>query len=86
MWVLCPENVDQIQRPSQVAKKTIATLFFNGRGLSMIDVLPQHQKMDAGYVAEPITPSLVSICYPMGKSGRQRKCVAHFDNAPIHNS
>jgi hypothetical protein len=27
MWVLCPENVDQIQRPSQVAKRIMATLF-----------------------------------------------------------
>jgi hypothetical protein len=29
---------------------------------------------------------LISICYPIGRSCRQRKCIVHFDNAPIHNS
>jgi histone-lysine N-methyltransferase SETMAR len=86
MWTLCPENADQVQGASHVTKKTMATMFFNGTRLHMIDILPQNQKMDAGYFSEYIIPSLVSICYPTGRSCRQRKCLVHFDNAPIHNS
>jgi hypothetical protein len=52
MWILCPENVDQIQRPSQITKKTMASVFFNETGQHAIDILPQSQKMDAEYFAE----------------------------------
>jgi hypothetical protein len=86
MWTLCPENVDQVQRGSHITRKTMATGFFNETGLHMIDILPQNQKMDAEYFSEYIITSLVSICYPTGRSCRQRKCALHFDNAPIHNS
>ena len=62
------------------------TVFFNGDGLHLIDILPQNQKINAEYFAESIVPSLVSVCYPDGRRCRARKCVVHFDNAPIHNS
>jgi hypothetical protein len=52
MRTLYPENVDQVQRPSHVAKKTMETVFFNGTGLHVTDILPQNQKMDAEYFAE----------------------------------
>jgi hypothetical protein len=86
MWTLYPENVDQVQRASHITTKTMATVFFNGTWLHMIDILPQNQKMDAEYFTEHIMPSLVSICYPTGRSCRQRKGVVYFDNTPIHNS
>jgi hypothetical protein len=86
MRTLCLENADQVQKASHITKKTMATVFFNGTGLHMIDILPQNQKMDAEYFSEYIIPSLVSICYPTGRSCRQRKCAVHCDNAPIHNS
>jgi hypothetical protein len=86
MWTLCLANIDQVQHPSHVAKKTMITVFFKGTGLHMIDILPQNQKVDTEYFAEHILRSLVSICYPMGKSSRQRKYVIHFDSAPIYNS
>jgi hypothetical protein len=52
MWRICPENVDQVQRTSHVAKKTMAAVFVWGTGLHMIDLLPQNQKMDAEYFEE----------------------------------
>jgi hypothetical protein len=52
MWTLCPENIDQVQRPSHVARKTMAVVFFNGTGLHMIDILSQKQKTDPEYLAE----------------------------------
>jgi hypothetical protein len=69
MWALCPENVDQVQQPSHVAMKTMATVFFNGTGLHMIDILPKNQKMDAEYFAEHIILSLVSIWHPIRRNG-----------------
>jgi hypothetical protein len=68
MWTLCPENVDLVQRTSNLAKKTMVTVFFNGTGLHMFDILPQNQKTDAEHFAQHIVLSLVSICYPIGRS------------------
>jgi histone-lysine N-methyltransferase SETMAR len=86
IWTLCPENVDQVQRVSHITKKTIVTMFFNGTGLHMCDILPHNEKMNAEYFAEHIMPSFVSICYPTGRSCQQRKAVLYFDKPPIHNS
>jgi hypothetical protein len=33
-----------------------------------------------------IVALLVSVCYPNGRKLLERKCVAHFDNAPIHSA
>jgi hypothetical protein len=86
MWTLSPENVDRVQRDSHAAKKTMVTVFFNGDGLHLINILPQNQKTNAEYFAEIILPSFVSVCYPDERRSRGRKCVVHFGNAPIHNS
>jgi hypothetical protein len=61
-------------------------VFFNRDGLHLIDILPQNRKMNAGYFAENIVRSLVSVFYPDGRRCRARKYLVHFDNAPIHNS
>jgi hypothetical protein len=47
MWIHCLENVGQVQQPSHVAKETMATVFFNGTKMHVIDLLPQNQKMGA---------------------------------------
>jgi hypothetical protein len=44
MQTLCPENVDQLQSASHITKKTMATVFFNGTGLHIIDILPQNRR------------------------------------------
>jgi hypothetical protein len=62
------------------------TVFFNGDGLHLINILPQNRKMNAEHCAENIVPSLVSICYADGKMCRAGKYAVHFDNAPIHDS
>jgi hypothetical protein len=46
------EMLTKFNGPSRVAKKTMATVSFNGTGLHMINVLPQNQKMDAEYFAD----------------------------------
>jgi hypothetical protein len=46
MWTLSPENAEELQRPLHITKKTMATVFFNGKGTHMIDALPQNPKMN----------------------------------------
>jgi hypothetical protein len=43
----------------------MATVFFNGIGLHVLDVLPHNQQMDAEDFAEQILPSLASIFVQM---------------------
>jgi hypothetical protein len=62
------------------------TVFFNGDGLHLIDILPQNQKISAEHFAENIVPSLVSVCHPGGRRYRARKYVVHFAKAPVRNS
>jgi hypothetical protein len=52
IWILCPENADQVQRPSHIAKKTTAIVFFKETQLHIIDTLPQNEKIGAEYCAE----------------------------------
>jgi hypothetical protein len=47
MWRLCPEKVDEIERPFYPAQKTMLTLFFNGDDLHLIDILPHNRKINA---------------------------------------
>jgi hypothetical protein len=86
MWILSRENVDETEGPSHRAHKTMLTFFFNGDGLHLIDILPQNRKNNAEYFAENLVPSLVSVCHPDRRRYRARKCVVHFDSAPICNS
>jgi hypothetical protein len=87
METLCPEKVDEIQRPSYAGQKTMVIMFFNRDSMHMIKILPQNERMSAESFAEIIlSPSLISMCYPNGRRSRGRTCVVHFDNAPMHNS
>jgi hypothetical protein len=87
MEIFCPEKVDEIQRPPYDGQKTMVIMFFNRDRMHMIKILPQNERLNAEYFAEIIlSSSLVSICYPNGRRSRGRKCVVHFDNAPMHNS
>jgi hypothetical protein len=86
MWTLCPENVDETQRPSYPAQNTMLTAFLNGDGLRLIDILPQNRKINAEDFVKNIVPSLVSVCHADGRRCRARKYVVPFDNAAIPNS
>jgi hypothetical protein len=66
MWTAYPKNIDEPQRPSHIAKKTMATAFFNRTRLYILDILPQIQRMEVEFFVDQIISSLVSICYPNG--------------------
>jgi histone-lysine N-methyltransferase SETMAR len=83
-WVYSWEDVEEAVRPSHYQKKTMVTIFFNGSGQFVIDILPIGVKMDSTYFADNIIDTLAGSCYPDGRQPGERKVMLHFDNAPIH--
>jgi histone-lysine N-methyltransferase SETMAR len=84
MWVYSWEDVNEAVRPSHYQKKTMVTIFFNGSGQFVVDILPPGTKMNSKYFADNIIDVLSGFCYPKGRQPGERKVMLHFDNAPIH--
>jgi histone-lysine N-methyltransferase SETMAR len=60
------------------------SVFFNGTGQFLIDILPEGMKMDTDYFADNNIDKMARLCYPQGRRQRERKVMLHFDNATIH--
>jgi hypothetical protein len=60
------------------------SVFFNGTGQFVIDILPKGMKMDADYFADNIINKMARLCYPQGRQACVRRVMLYFDNAPIH--
>jgi hypothetical protein len=60
------------------------SLFFNGKGQFVIDVLPKGMKRDTDDFADNIIPELGRLCSPQGRRSSGRRVMLHVDNAPIH--
>jgi hypothetical protein len=84
MWVASWEEVAEVERPSHYHRKTMMTVFFNGTGEFLIDILPDELKMNSAYFANNVIDVLALSCYPNGRLPHARKVMLHFDNAPIH--
>jgi histone-lysine N-methyltransferase SETMAR len=86
MWVASWEDVEEIERPSNHQKKTMLTVFFNGSGQFMMNLLPAREKMNSKYFEKEIIQTLGASCYPNGLQAPGSQVTLHFDNAPIHNT
>jgi hypothetical protein len=60
------------------------SVFFNGKGQFLIDILPEGMKIDTDYFADKIIDEMARLCYPQRRWPRERRVMSHFDNAPIH--
>jgi hypothetical protein len=60
------------------------SVFFNGAGQFLINILPEGMKMDTDCFADNITDEMARFFYPQGRRSRKRTVMRHFDNAPIH--
>jgi histone-lysine N-methyltransferase SETMAR len=85
-WVASWEELDEVERPSHYHRKTMVTVFFNGTGDFLIDILPEGLKMNSTYFANNIIDVIAGSCYPNGRQPHSRKVMLHFDNAPIHST
>jgi histone-lysine N-methyltransferase SETMAR len=59
------------------------SVFFNGTGQFLIDIVPEGVKIDTNYFADNIIDEMARLCYPQGRRRRERRVMLHFDNAPI---
>jgi hypothetical protein len=64
----------------------MVTVFFNGTGEYLMNILPQSRTMDTNYFAGRMIGGLECIGYPDERNPHQKKMTLHFDNPPIHNT
>jgi histone-lysine N-methyltransferase SETMAR len=60
------------------------SVFFNGTGQFLIDILSDGMKMNTDYFADNIIEEMARLYYSQGRRPRERRVMLHFDNAPIH--
>jgi hypothetical protein len=60
------------------------SVFFNGTGQFLMDILPEGMKMETDYFADNIIDEMAGLCYPQGRRPREQRVMLHFDNASIH--
>jgi hypothetical protein len=60
------------------------SVFFNGTGQFLINILRKDVKMDTDYLADNMVDEMARLCYPQGRRPRERRVMLHFDNAAIH--
>jgi hypothetical protein len=58
------------------------TVFFNGTGQYMLNILPARAILESAYFAEEIIDGLEVSCYPEGSIAHERRITLHFDNVP----
>jgi hypothetical protein len=80
------DNAPIVERPSHSHMQTMFSVFFNGTGQFLIDILPECMEMDTDYFAENIINQMVRLSYIQGRRSRERRVMLHFDNARIHSS
>jgi hypothetical protein len=83
-WVSSWDNAPIVERPSHYHKKKMLSVFFNGTGQFLIDILSEGMKMDTDYFADNIIDEMVRLCYRQGRRPRERRVMLHFDSALIH--
>jgi histone-lysine N-methyltransferase SETMAR len=64
----------------------MVTIFLNGTGDWVINVLPKGVDLDGDYFADQILTPLAEFCYKGRRVPGHRKIRVHFDNAPIHKT
>jgi hypothetical protein len=62
----------------------MSSVFFNGIGQFVIDILSEDMKMGTDYFADNIIREMARLCYPQGRRSHQRRVMLHFDNPPTH--
>jgi hypothetical protein len=86
MWVVCCEDLDEIERISHCRGKFILTVLLKGSSQFLTDILPQGKKMNTVYFIDNIITYLGSLYYPQERRSYGHKTVLHIVNAPINNT
>lgn len=84
-WVLSKENLVEKIPKTNMQKKIMLTIFFNGYGPTVIDFLPKNMKFNGDYFIN-IIEQIKNQVYPEGRPFRTARKILHFDNSPCHSS
>lgn len=86
IWVMNGDNVPDRINDGHYTKKSMFTIFVNGKGLQIIDLKPEDVKITADYFIKNVL-SLIEQSNLMKKAKRwKHKLCLHYDNAPSHTA
>ena len=85
-WVVDVDDLEERVEDTHFQKKTMFTIFLNGKGVQLIDVKPAWVNMDANYFINNILAKIEGSEL-MKKTRRwKHKLLVHYDNAPCHTA
>lgn len=84
-WVLSKEELLTKVVKTNMQKKKMVTIFFNGKGLVTINFKPKDTKYNSDYFIN-IIDNVYNEVYPKGFKKHAPKKFIHFDNARVHTS
>jgi hypothetical protein len=74
-------EVDQVVPSSHHQSKRMITVFLNGIGKYMLNILPENAAIDDPDFAQGLMCGLEASCYAEGRILYQRRVTMHFGNA-----
>lgn len=84
-WVLSKEDLIEKTRKTNMEKKIMLTIFFNGSGPVVVNFLPPKLKFNGQYFIDILEEIKMNV-YPNGRAQRNVRKILHFDNCPSHRS
>lgn len=84
--VIDNDELDERVESSHYSKKTMFTIFVNGKGLQLIDVKPSLTKVDSNYFIINILNKVEESELMVKSKKWKRHLYIHSDNAPCHLS
>ncbi|KAH0792573.1 histone-lysine N-methyltransferase SETMAR-like protein [Histomonas meleagridis] len=85
-WVVDVDDLEERVEETNFSKKTMFTIFVNGKGVQLIDVKPTHVKIDANYFINYILMNIEGSELMKKSRNMKHKLLVHYDNAPCHSA
>ena len=86
IWIMKGEDIPAYHKNTQYEKKSMFTIFINGKGVQIIDLKPIDTKISADYFINNILLAIEdSEIMKKSKKWKHKLCL-HYDNAPSHTA
>lgn len=84
-WVISKDELLNRIIKTNMQRKMMVTIFFNGNGCVIVDFLPKGVKFNSDYFIN-IIKQIDEKIYPDGRPSRCVRKILHYDNSPCHKS
>lgn len=84
-WVISKDDLIEKVAKTNMQKKLMVTIFFNGKGIIDVDYLEKGVKFNSLYFIN-IIERIKNTIYPGGRGYKHPRKVLHYDNSPCHKS